>query len=66
MSVAEIQQAIAELPAAERRALIRSLTPRFVKLSEEEKQAIRDKADAVPDDEWISWEEIKSEFEAAS
>ena len=62
MSVAEIQKAIAELPSEERRALIISLTPRYVKLSEKERQRIRDKAAAVPDDEWVSWEDLKKEF----
>lgn len=63
MSVAEIQKAIAELPSEDRRALISSLTPRYVKLSEEEKRKIREKAAAVPNDEWISWEDLKAEFE---
>ena len=62
MSVTEIRRAIAELPPEERHELVRSLTRRFVKLTPDERAEIEGLVDAVPEDEWVDWEDLKAEL----
>ena len=62
MSLSEIKEAIGKLPVEERRELIRSLTRTVVSLTQEQRARIQAKADAVPDHEWVDWEDLKKEF----
>ena len=66
MSVDEIKAAIAELSPEERRELVDSLTRPPKVISPELRGRIRqDSEEALADDRWISWEELKAEANTA-
>ncbi|MFT5470160.1 MAG: hypothetical protein ACI8UO_005284 [Verrucomicrobiales bacterium] len=61
MSLEEIKSAIAELPEEKRRNLVDSIVPRFVELSADDETRIQAEFDAVPEDGWIDWEDLKAQ-----
>jgi hypothetical protein len=62
VSLSEIKEAIAKLSAEERRELVRSLTRTVVPLTPDQRLRLQEESDAVPDDQWVDWEDLKNEF----
>ena len=62
VSLSEIKEAIAKLSAEERQELVRSLTRTVVPLTLEQRCRLQEEADAIPDDMWVNWEDLKNEF----
>jgi len=62
MNLEEIRKAIFLLSEDERRRLIDSLVVRRVPVTKEQRERMRDELRAIPEDEWIDWDQLREEL----